>query len=374
MKRRFLFYNHGLTLAFLCAVMVTFLMCPLTTLAQETSHDHTAEHDHDPGELEGQNHEGDHEDQGHDKNAEEHSLDDPECDHEGHEHDDEVDHDDHEGEGLVEVTPEGMKLAGITLATVTRGRIDRSVDLPGEVGFDEDCLVHIAPRFSGIAREARFRVGDYVQAGDVVAVVESNESLNPYAIKALMSGWIIERHVSPGEFVSGEYSIYVIADLSNVWVNLAVYPKDADRIKPGQNVSIEAIGSTAKADGTIQYVTPVFDVRTRSITARVVLPNPNKTWRPGAFVQARVTTESGEEGLVVENDAIQVLDNEPVVFVPVGEGRFKPVPIELGDSDSRYTKICSGLELGTEYVATGAFELKAKIVTSALGGHAGHGH
>jgi len=291
-----------------------------------------------------------------------------------HEEEGHADHDDHEEERIVEISPEGMNLAGITLAKVSRGRIDNSIDLPGEVGFDEDHLAHVAPRFAGIAKEARYRVGDYVNTGDVVAVIESNESLSSYPIKASISGWIIKKRITPGEYVSDESTIYVIADLSRVWVNLAVYPKDAERIKPGQQVLIRAIGSETQAEGTIEYVTPILDVDTRCITARVVLPNPNNTWRPGTFVHAQVTTDPGEEELVVARSAVQVLGDEHVVFVPEGEGRFKPVPVEIGDSDSYYTKIQSGLEWGTEYVTAGAFELKAKIVTSALGGHAGHGH
>lgn len=291
---------------------------------------------------------------------------------ENEEHDE--NHEGHEDEGIIEVTPEAIDMAGIALATVNRGQIGSAVNLPGEVGFDEDRLVHLTPRFGGIAREIRFRVGDYVEAGDTVAVVESNESLHTYAITALISGRIIDRHVTLGEFVSEEHSIYTIADLSKVWVNLAVYPRDADRIKPGQQVSIKAIGSENTAEGTIQYVTPVLDAATRSITARIVLSNPDNTWRPGTFVQARVTTGLGDEGLVIDNNALQVLDNEKIVFIPAGPGRYRSVGVTVGESDDRFTKILSGLEAGTKYVVSGAFELKAKIVTSSLGGHAGHGH
>jgi cobalt-zinc-cadmium efflux system membrane fusion protein len=290
------------------------------------------------------------------------------------ENEEDDDHDGHEDEGIIEITPAAVEMAGITLATADRGRISQAINLPGEVGFDEDRLVHITPRFGGIARETRFRVGDYVNAGDTVAIVESNESLNTYAITALISGRIIDRHVTLGEFISEEHCIYTIADLSDVWVNLAVYPRDADRVKPGQQVVIRAIGSEHTAEGMIQYVTPILNVTTRSITARVVLPNPDDTWRPGTFVQARVTTGSGEEGLLVDNHAIQMLDDENIVFVSDGPGRYRPVAVTVGERDDRFTEILSGLEEGTKHVVSGAFELKAKIVTSSLGGHAGHGH
>jgi cobalt-zinc-cadmium efflux system membrane fusion protein len=166
----------------------------------------------------------------------------------------------------------------------------------------------------------------------------------------------------------------VIADLSHVWVNLAVYPKDAERIQSGQRVHIKAIGSESQAEGTIEYVTPILDVNTRSITARVILPNPNGTWRPGTFVRANVTIDSGQDGLLVKKEAVQVLDDEHVVFVVEGDGCFRSVPVAIGECDTDHTRILSGLEEGMEYVSRGAFELKAKIVTGSLDAHAGHGH
>jgi len=274
----------------------------------------------------------------------------------------------------VSLSPEAQKMVGLTVARVTLGHIVKTSELPGEVGFNEDRLVHIAPRFAGIALEARCRVGSYVNAGEIVAVVESNESMNSYLIKAPISGWIINRHISPGEFVSGEASIFVLADLSTVWVNLAVYPKDANLVKAGQEVSITAIGFQQQVVGTIDFVTPVLDVHTRSSTARVVLANPNNAWRPGTFVHAQVVTEAGEEGLVIEKEAVQLIGEENVVFLVEGPDEFAAVHVVVGDSDDHHVRILSGLTEGAEYVATGAFELKAQIITSSLTGHAGHGH
>ncbi len=281
--------------------------------------------------------------------------------------------DEHLDELVVELTPQAVAMAGISISKVSRGRIGETIDLPGEVGFNEDRLVHIAPRFAGIALQTMYRVGDYVDAGSVVATVESNESMNSYSITAPISGWVIERHICPGEFVSEENSIYVIADLSQVWVNLAVFPKDADRVTKGRDVQIKAIGSDIRSNGTIEYVTPIMDVHTRSLTARVVLPNPDNTWRPGTFVQGTVVAQAGDEGLVVEKNAVQYLDEESVVFVVDGLNRYRPVEVTTGESDIHHVRILAGLEEGTEYVADGAFELKARIVTSSLDGHAGHG-
>jgi cobalt-zinc-cadmium efflux system membrane fusion protein len=319
--------------------------------------------------------------EGHDHDTEEAVVDVADHDDCGGDHDDHdassetATHDEHsEDEIVVQLSREAQEMVGLTLARANLGNIVKTTELPGEVGFNEDRLVHIAPRFAGIALEARHRVGSFVKAGEVVAIIESNESMNSYSIKALISGWIIERHITPGEYVSGESSIYVLADLSTVWVNLAVYPKDADLVRSGQEVAITAIGSERQVTGVIDFVTPMLDIHTRSGTARVVLANPDNTWRPGTFVHAQVVTESGDQVLLVEKEAVQTIGEEKVVFVVEGPDEFAAIEVVVGDSDDHYVHILGGLKEGAEYVAAGAFELKAKIVTSSLSGHAGHGH
>jgi len=300
-----------------------------------------------------------------------------EHDHE-HNHDEADDHDhsvheDH-GEFTITLSPDAVALAGIETAAVLRSTISNTIELPGEVGFDENKLAHISPRFPGIARQANYNVGEYVEAGKVMAIVESNASMNPYKIKAPISGWVIEKHITPGEFVSEQNSIFVLADLSTVWINLAVYPRDINRVRKGQTVHLKAIGSNETTTGMIDYITPLVDLRTRSATARVTLSNDRNEWRPGTFVQATITTPGRDSTLIVKKDAVQYLDEQSVVFVSSEPYVFKPVDVIIGDSDADHVQILAGLSENATYVARGAFELKAKIVTSNMDPHAGHGH
>jgi cobalt-zinc-cadmium efflux system membrane fusion protein len=84
---------------------------------------------------------------------------------------------------------------------------------------------------------------------------------------------------------------------------------------------------------------------------------------------------SAEENtaVVIPETAVQNLQGESTVFVGTSEG-FKPVEVRLGRSDGEHVEILEGLESGQHYVTEGAFELKAKMVTSSMGAHAGHGH
>ncbi len=371
--------NMNMRLLFTSAVILAMIVWAGCGGAKEYDHGDHSGHAHGEDAHSTETHAGH---RGHAHGEDAHSTE-THAGHHGHAHGEEAHrmethagHSKHEGktEGEISVAPEDMKMAGITIAKSETGKISISVDLSGEIGFNEDRLAHITPRFPGIIIEARCKIGDYVKAGETVALIESNESMTTYALKAPISGRIIEKHATVGEHVSEEESLYLLVDLSTVWANLAVYPKDADRVKPGQTVTIVAVGTESNTTGKISYVTPIMDVQTRKITARVVLPNGNNTWRPGTFVNAHIEIGEGEPGLVVDRNAVQILDNESVVFIQHKPGKFKPVPVITGDKNSQRVMILAGLKEGQEYVNNGAFELKAKIITSSLDSHAGHGH
>lgn len=296
-----------------------------------------------------------------------------------------IDHDeheetaDHEGHGhnedIVSLTDEALELAGIKSDIAKIGRINKIIEFPGEIGFNEDKVVHITPRFGGVASKVLKKLGDYVNKNEELAIVESNESMSSYTLRAPMSGWIIEKHISNGEFVGEEESIYVIANLSDVWVNLSVYPKDAEYIRLKQKVKLECIGKDIKAEGVISYISRSYSDDTRRLTARVVLHNPEGKWNPGMFVKAIIAVESAEDKVVVVNNAIQIVNQKPAVFVVVSKNEFEPVNVVVGERGEELVEIISTeIKPGDRYVSEGAFEIKAHLVTSSLGAHAGHGH
>lgn len=293
--------------------------------------------------------------------------------HAGHGHEGEA-ADAHADELLVVLTDAGKKLAGITYEHVAPYKVRRTVLLPGEVVFNEERVVHVGPRYAGILREVTGTIGDVVAAGDALAVIENNEHLTTTTLKAPMSGRIIEKHAVRGEFVSPENSIFVIADLSNVWVNCAVTQQQEVSSYKGLKAHVTAPGTSLEADGTISYLSPVVDPETRTITARIVLPNSKGVWRPGVFVDVVVTTESSEAVPAVLSSAVQTMKTDYILFVAENAYSFKPVKVTIGRTDGEFTEITSGIENGAEYIAQGAFELKAQLITKTLGAHAGHGH
>ncbi|MBM3314496.1 efflux RND transporter periplasmic adaptor subunit [candidate division WOR-3 bacterium] len=317
------------------------------------------------------------EDHGHDAEAE-HGHDPKPAAAEAAEHEDHADgdndHAEHGDEVVVHLSARGRELAGIRIARAARADVGRSVMLPGEVGFNEDRRVHVTPRYGGIIREMRGTLGARVAQDEVLAVVESNDNLTTYEVRAPLAGRIVTRTGAVGAYAPEETALFVVADLSTVWVDLAVYPRHLDDVREGARALVRSVGTPRTAVGTISYVAPVFDRDRRVATARIVLANPDGRWRPGMFVRAELDAGGGSRVTAVEREAVQLLGEQTVVFVPAGDSAYRAVPVTTGASGATHTEIRSGLALGDDYVAAGAFALKAEAVTSTLGSHAGHGH
>jgi len=306
------------------------------------------------------------------------SVEDGADNHQGHEHDDDEgeEAEPHAGdEGALHLSPEAIRLAGIGIGRMQARDLERTIELPGEIGFNEDRLVHVTPRYPGVAREVQGRVGARVREGELLAVLESNESLSKYSIRAPISGWIIEKHLTVGEFVAEDHTMFLIADLRAVWANCEVHARDMSSVKQGAPVAIFSVDGELSAESVLSYVAPVYREDTRSALARAVIANDEGLWRPGTFIRAVLPVGTGVARNAVEREAVQVLDGEQIVFVPgEEEGEFETVPVKTGVASDGFVEIIAGLEPGDAYVVAGAFELKAKMVTADLDPHAGHGH
>ncbi|ETR67836.1 MAG: hypothetical protein OMM_11159, partial [Candidatus Magnetoglobus multicellularis str. Araruama] len=140
-------------------------------------------------------------------------------------------------------------------------------------------------------------------------------------------------------------------------------------------ILIHAVGTNRKIKGVLSYIAPVYNTSTRSVIVRAEIKNIDGKWRPGSFVTGTISVATKKPVLAVLRNAVQVLDSENIVFVPDRKNKtFMPVVVKKGRENEQYVEIVSGLNEGDAYVSSGAFELKAKIVTNALDPHAGHGH
>lgn len=187
-----------------------------------------------------------------------------------------------------------------------------------------------------------------------------------------IAGRIVERHATRGENVSSEDTLFVVADLSRVWVIGRVYERQIPKVQEGMRarVTLDAYPGRSWA-GQVDYVGATLDPLTRSLPLRVEVDNPQGRLRPGLFGRIHVAEGAGGDGVLVPEDALQSVGGRTVVFVPgAEEGIFVARPVTVSRRGSREVEIARGLEAGERIVVRGAFVLKSELMRGALG----HGH
>lgn len=277
-----------------------------------------------------------------------------------------------EVDASVDLNDAELSAFGIRVVKASGGVLERHISAPGEIGPNQDALSHISPRFPGIAKRVLKNIGDTVKSGDVMAIIESSESLAPYEMTSLISGTVISKHITRGELLSEEDVAYTVADLSTVWVNLKIYQADLGLVVVGQEAEISQGHGQATSRGTISYVSPVVEEETRTALARAVIPNDDGIWRPGLFVTADILVERKPVEVLVPKTAIERVGGQPVVFIKTKEG-FQPRPVQLGAQGRAQVEVLSGLTPEQEYVAEKGFTLKAEMEKGAFAAH-GHSH
>lgn len=193
------------------------------------------------------------------------------------------------------------------------------------------------------------------------ALLDNPDSvLTRYEVRAPFDGVVVEKNVAAGQAVTEDEDLFTIADLSTVWVNVTVYAKDLNAVKVGQEATIRSGALGAEAQGRIVYIGALVGGEARAATARIVLPDPERRWRPGLFVTAAVVQEEVTVPVAVQRAGLQKLRDWDVVFVRVGD-QFEARPLELGRQDGEWVEVRSGLRPGERYAATNSFILKADI-------------
>lgn len=259
--------------------------------------------------------------------------------------------------------------AGLRTSIAGPAIMSETLSVYGQVKLNADRLARAVPRFAGVVREARKSLGDTVNAGEIVAVVESNQTLVGVEVTAPLSGVIVDRNVSAGETVGDNASLYTIADLSNVWIDLNVPKRDQTRVKLGQTVTINADDGGSAVTGSISWISPLSSAEAQTLIARVIIDNADQRWRPGLFVKAEITLSETSVAVAVKESAIQTLFDFEVAFSQHGE-LYQARPLELGRRGHGYIEVLKGLSAGETYVSENSFLIKADIGKSG----ASHDH
>ena len=273
-----------------------------------------------------------------------------------------------EEEGSVKLSAEQIKAAGIVLATVEPANIRESMPLYGVITPNAERVLQVSARFPGVIQSVSKKIGDSVRKGESLAVIESNESLRSYSLTSPLSGVVTERSANPGA-QAGSESLFTVADLSTVWVELSLFPRDVAKVRVGQSVRVKGTDTSLTADGKLVYVAPFGSAANQTLSARVLLDNGERRWSPGLNVTAEVTLAETAVPLAIRSSAVQNLEGRDVVFAQHEEG-FEPRPVKLGRTDGELSEVLEGLSAGDRYAAANSFILKAELGK----GSAEHGH
>lgn len=268
-------------------------------------------------------------------------------------------------EGRVELSPAIAKASGLTTAVAGKGTLQERIKLYGNLVADPLRISHIQARYPGLIRSVKPTIGASVKAGEVLAMVESNESLREYPLLSPIDGRVVERHANAGEFTADRV-LFSVLDERVLELHLQVFPADAGKIKAGQPVEVKADGQIATT--RIEYITPRHG-ETPTLEVHAPVDNNAGNWVPNQSVEGWITTAETAVAVRIDHRALQTFRDWQVVFIKVGDS-YEIRPLELGRSDGNYSEVLGGLNAGDEYVVENAYVLKADLEKSG----ASHDH
>ena len=332
------------------------------------------------------------------------------------------------GLATVGIDPQRQQLIGLRTAPVTEGTVGGSWRTVGRVAVDETRVHHVSLKFSGfIERVYVDYVGKQVRAGEplfsiyspevasaeeeYLLALKTRDSLGTGAVQAgedlvtaarerlklwdipeqeirrlestrkaqrtvtlytPMSGVVTKKDVVMGHRIAEGDMPYEITDLSQVWVLADAYESDLERVKLGTpaTLTLQAFPNR-QFPGKVIFIDPILDSKTRTAKVRLAFPNPTGELRPEMFGEVTLRTPP-RKGLSIPTDAIIDSGTRKVVFVALGEGKFRPQEVKIGAMDGERAEVLEGLAAGDRVVTRANFlvdsESRLRASLSALEG------
>jgi len=315
-----------------------------------------------------------------------------------------------DGSGAIEISWRMQQNLGVRTAEVTRGTLDREFTASATVGYDERDVVLVPARANGFIERLHARapldpvrkgqpladlyVPDWVAAQEEYLAVKGLKSpgaadllegarqrmrlagmtddliqaferggkvQSHFTVTAPMAGVIAELNAREGMAVMNGAPLFRINGLATVWINVEVPESFGAQVHSGDAVKarVPALPGTV-FDGKVDTVLQHVDVATRTLTARVALPNPDAQLVPGMFVTVQFANGGRRNVLLIPSEAVIETGTRRVVILAEGEGRFRPVNVEVGSEGGGKTEIRSGLATGQSIVVSGQFLLDSE--------------
>lgn len=221
----------------------------------------------------------------------------------------------------------------------------------------------------GALAEARIEAQSALQSLMSLGLSEKNaralkagSHLARFALRTPISGTLLSKDLTLGEAVGSDKPLFRVADLSVLWIDLAIPVNDLSLVRAGQPVWVSN-KSGQKTKGQVVFVQPELDSASRSGSVRVQIDNAQGAWRSGEFVDAMIQTDEPKLAISVPVSAIVMIENEPSVFVKGSEG-LAPRAVKVGNRSGDRQEIISGLSAGERFVTGNVFVLKADLSKS----------
>ncbi|MGF7138887.1 efflux RND transporter periplasmic adaptor subunit [Roseimarinus sediminis] len=313
----------------------------------------------------------------------------------------------------ISMSPTAMQLANIQTAIVGNMDSVKKVRLNGKVQSDERLVYSQSSHIPGRIENLMVNfTGEYVQKGQVIAsiyspdlvtaqeelfeaqnigesqpalfraaqeklknwklteeqiqqILESGAVQENFEIRADVSGYVAEKIVNTGDYISRGQAIYKIADLTRVWILFDVYESDMPWVNQGEKVAFTIASLPGKTfEGEISFIDPVIDPKTRVAKARVVVANPNLALKPEMFASgvAEAQLSGDNEALVVPKSAVMWTGKRSVVYIKSSSEQgvnFIMREVTLGPALGESYVIESGLMEGEEIAVNGTFSIDA---------------
>jgi len=235
-----------------------------------------------------------------------------------------------------------------------------------------------------LASAARERLLLWGITEEQIARLEKTGKVSTHmTIHAPIEGIVIHKRVLEGQYVKTGDPLYTIADLSVVWALADIYEYELDWVKVGQKVSIMTPTCPGVPfGGTVSFIDPFLDIKTRSVKVRMDVVNPKCLLKPGMFVDVGLKVPYADKPVLsIPYTALLDTGVRKVVYVQMKDGAFMPVEVKVGPRAGRYLPVLSGLKKGQQVVVSGNYliDSQSTLGAGAPGGyggalHGGHGH
>lgn len=188
-----------------------------------------------------------------------------------------------------------------------------------------------------------------------------------FPLTAPFSGTVIEKKAVLGELAQPDASLFTVADLSTLWIESNLFEKDLGKVKVGAQAAVTVSAYPGEVfKGRLTYISSTMDRETRTVKARVEVPNPDGRLKPEMFATVAIGTGGSVKALLVPEGAVLLLQGQPTVFV-AESGGFEPRAVEVGERVQGYAVLKSGVAAGESVVVSGAYALKARLLKSQIG-------